>query len=64
MKTTIKDQDLSITGPLLEHIRNLDIANFKVHFPDPSVSSKPSAPPDSYQDPGGGYNKNLTYPQK
>ena len=30
----------------------------------PFVTSTPLAPPDLYQDPGGGYNKNLSFIQE
>jgi hypothetical protein len=63
MKTKDKNQDSPISGPLLESVTERDKANFALNFPNASVGSKPLDPPDLYQDPGGGYNKNLTYPQ-
>jgi hypothetical protein len=63
MKAKNNSQGSSITEPLLAHIKERDQANFEANFPNPSVGSTPLAQPDLYQDSGGGYNANFTYPQ-
>jgi hypothetical protein len=63
MKAKNKNQSGSITASLLERIVKRDLENFNHNFPNAIVGSKPLAQPGLYQDPGNGYNKNLTYPQ-
>jgi hypothetical protein len=53
----------SITAPLLKDLAEREKANSKSITPDPSVGSKPLDPPDLYQDSGGGYNPDLSFPQ-
>jgi hypothetical protein len=57
-------QNGSITEPLLKDLMDRDKANSKFNHPDPSVGSKPLPPPDLYQDSGGGYNEDFTFPQE
>jgi hypothetical protein len=64
MKTKTPQPSSPLSGPLLEKITERDKANKEANFPTPSVGSKPLDPPDLYQDPGNGYNKNRTYPQE
>jgi hypothetical protein len=54
----------SITEPLLKELVDREKADSKVINNDPSVESKPLDPPDLYQDPGGGYNRDFTFPQE
>jgi hypothetical protein len=54
----------SLTEPLLKDLKDREKANSKPSNPDPSVGSKPLPPPDLYQDSGGGYNQDLTFPQE
>jgi hypothetical protein len=64
MKTKDKTQGCPVSGPLLENIKEQEKANLQAKVLTPTVGSTPLDPPDLYQDPGNGYNKNLTYPQK
>jgi hypothetical protein len=64
MKTKKNSQDSPLTGQLLDQVVQLDKAHFAVNFPVPSVSEKPLTSPDLYQDDGGGYNSNFTFPQQ
>lgn len=52
----------SITGPLLKELGDREKADSKIA--NPSVESEPLSPPDLYQDPGGGYNPDFTFPQE
>lgn len=54
----------SITKPLLKEVVDRDKANSKVIKQEISVGSKPLPAPDLYQDPGGGYNPDFTFPQE
>ena len=54
----------SITAPLLKDLVDREKADSKFKDPDPSVGSKPLPPPDLYQDSGGGYNTDFTFPQE
>jgi len=63
MKAKNNSQGISLTEPLLEHIKQRDQANFEANFPKPAVDTKALAQPDLYQDSGGGYRANFTYPQ-
>lgn len=53
-----------MTGPILKDLMDRDKANSKINNPDPSVGSKPLPSPDLYQDSGGGYNEDFTFPQE
>jgi len=63
MKTKIKHQESTFTGPLLADVLLLDKANTKANFESPSVGSTPLLQSALYQDPGSGYNQNFTFPQ-
>ena len=63
MKAKTNKRSGPISGPLLERVVEQDKANFKANFPAPSVGSKPLSQPDLYQDAGGGYNADFTFPQ-
>jgi hypothetical protein len=54
----------SITEPLLKELADREKANSKLIKNDPSVESKPLDSPDLYQDSGGGYNSDFTFPQE
>jgi len=54
----------SITEPLLKELDDRENANSKLIKNDPSVESTPREIPDLYQDSGGGYNSDLTFPQE
>jgi hypothetical protein len=51
-------------GPILKDLADRDKANSKSINPEPSVGAKPLNPPDLYQDAGGGYNQDFTFPQE
>jgi hypothetical protein len=53
-----------VTAPILKDLAQREKANSKIIIPDPSVGSKPLDPPDLYQDSGGGYNPDLSFPQE
>ena len=57
-------KNASITGPLLKELAGREKADSKITNPDPSVGSKPLAPPALYEDAGEGYNPDLTFPQE
>jgi hypothetical protein len=63
MKSNDRKSD-SITKPLLQDLKDREKADSKINNPDPSVGSKPLPPPDLYQDSGGGYNPDFTFPQE
>jgi hypothetical protein len=63
MKARNNTQSRSLSGPLLERIKERDKANLEANFPAPSVGSEPLSQPALYQDPGSGFNKNFTFPQ-
>ena len=52
----------SITKPLLKELVDREKADSKIT--NPSVESKPLDPADLYQDSGGGYNRDFTFPQE
>lgn len=57
-------QSASISAPLLEDLVEAEKANSKIFNSSPSVGSKPLPPPALYQDSGGGYNEDFTFPQE
>jgi hypothetical protein len=57
-------QDASVTAPLLKDLVERDQANSKSNFSSPSVGAKPLPSPALYQDSGGGYNEDFTFPQE
>jgi hypothetical protein len=57
-------KNASVTAPILKDLAEREKANSKSIDPNPSVGSKPLAPPDLYQDAGGGYNQDSTFPQE
>ncbi len=52
----------SVTKPLLKELADREKADSKAA--NPSVDSKPLPSPDLYQDSGGGYNPDFTFPQE
>ena len=54
----------TITGPMLNDLVNREKANQKALIEGPQVESTPLDPPDLYQDAGGGYNRDFTFPQE
>ncbi len=66
MKTKPNTKNCPLTGQLLMCVK-LDEAHKAANFPvnpSPSISEEPLPAPDSYQDAGGGYNRNFTFPQQ
>jgi len=57
-----KQRNGSITAPVLKDLIEREKLNRKIE--NPSVSDSPSAPADLYQDAGGGYNPDFTFPQE
>ena len=57
-------QTRSVTEPLLKDLLDRHKAETKAELQNVTVGSKPLAPPDLYQDPGGGYNPDFTFPQE
>jgi hypothetical protein len=53
-----------VTKPLLSDLVKRDKAGRKVVMDQPSVESDPLPAPDLYQDAGGGYNPDFTFPQE
>jgi hypothetical protein len=56
-------QSGSITKPLLKDLMDLQKVNEKRN-PEPSIGSTPLDPAMLYEDPGGGYNLDYTFPQE
>ena len=54
-------QDTSVTAPLLKEVMECDKAN---KLKNPTVESNPLQSADLYQDDGGGYNLDFTFPQE
>ena len=54
----------SMVKPLIKELVDLDKANKNAVKQNPVVESTPLAPPDLYQDDGGGYNLDFTLPQE
>jgi hypothetical protein len=52
----------SVTKPLLQDLIDRQKTDAKIE--NPSVGTKPLPPPDLYQDSGGGYNPDFTFPQE
>ncbi|MBV9611832.1 MAG: hypothetical protein JO091_05140 [Acidobacteriaceae bacterium] len=61
MKST-DGRNSPVTKPLLKQLVYREKADSKKE--DPSVGSKPVPPPNLYQDSGGGYNRDFTFPQE
>ena len=55
-------REASVTKPLLKELAEREKADSKIV--NPTVGSKPLPPPDLYQDSGGGYNLDFTFPQE
>lgn len=56
-----RNRKTSSAKPLLKGLLDRKKADSKI--PKPSVGSKPLTPPALYQDSGGGYNADFTFPQ-
>ena len=54
-------QDASVTAPLLKDLTECDKAN---NLKNPTIDSNRLAPSDLYQEDGGGYNLDFTFPQE
>lgn len=54
----------SVVKPLLKELMDLDKANKNAVKQNPVVESTPVEVPDLYQDNGGGYNPDFTFPQE
>lgn len=63
MKSKSRD-NAPITKPLLSDLVEREKAGRKAVMDQPSVGSDPLQSPDLYQDAGGGYNPDLTFPQE
>jgi K+-transporting ATPase c subunit len=61
MKADKRDKE-SVTKPLLEDLVKRQKTDSKIE--NPTVGSTPLPPPDLYQDSGGGYNPDFTFPQE
>ena len=57
-------QKRTITGRMLSDLVNREKANQKARLEGPEVGLTPLDPPDLYQDAGGGYNRDFTFPQE
>jgi hypothetical protein len=53
----------SLTDSLLKELLESVKAESRRNHPEPSIGSEPLPAPDLYQDAGGGYNPDLTFPQ-
>jgi len=56
-------QEAAITGPLLKDLMATHKAERQAVMPAPQVEETEECPPDLYQDAGGGYNPDFTFPQ-
>ena len=63
MKSSDREKE-SVIKPLLKELVQPKKANNQNLKQDTSVESAPLDPPDLYQDPGGGYNRDFTFPQE
>jgi len=54
----------SITEPVLRDMLDRQKADSEAELKNITVGSKPLPSPDLYQDPGGGYNPDFTFPQE
>jgi hypothetical protein len=57
-----KERNGSVTGPVFKDLLEREKLNRKPA--KSNVSEQPSAPADLYQDAGGGYNLDFTFPQE
>ncbi len=64
MKQHQNRKEASVTDPLLKDLLKRQLADSKQANPKVAVGSTPLAPPDLYQDAGGGYNPDFTFPQE
>jgi hypothetical protein len=64
MKKNKFSQQGSIIKPLLKDLLKRQKIDADKTFPEVEVGSTPLSPSDVFQDAGGGYNRNLTYPQE
>jgi hypothetical protein len=53
-----------VTGPVLKDLVKRQTAESKQVLSGVTIGSAPLAPPDLYQDAGGGYNRDFTFPQE
>jgi hypothetical protein len=53
----------TVTGPLLKDLMATHKAERQAVMPSPEVKQTEESKPDLYQDSGGGYNSNFTFPQ-
>jgi len=63
MKQNQNRRGQSVTKPLLKDLIERQKAESQ-KVPEVSVGSEPLAPSDLFQDDGGGYNRNFTFPQE
>ncbi|HEX4164564.1 MAG TPA: hypothetical protein VHZ55_03750 [Bryobacteraceae bacterium] len=64
MKNNNSAKESSVTKPLLKGLLDLQKAEAEKTLQSVSIGSKPLSPPDLYQDSGGGYNPDFTFPQE
>ncbi len=64
MKKNKFSQQESITKPLLKDLLKRQKVDAGKALPDVEVGSTPLSPSDLFQDAGGGYNRDLTFPQE
>ena len=63
MKKNQTRKEELVTGPLLKDLVNRQKAESKLALKEVQVGSAPLLPADLYQDAGGGYNVDFTFPQ-
>ncbi len=63
MKQNQNRKEQSVTKPLLKDLLERHKAEAQ-KMPEVSVGSEPLAPSDLFQDDGGGYNRDFTFPQE
>ena len=61
MKTNKKGTEASVATPILQDVIERHKSNSKLQ--NPTLTETPCEPADLYQDAGGGYNTNFTFPQ-
>jgi hypothetical protein len=64
MRQNQRRKETSVTAPLLKDLVARQKADSKRIVPDVKIGSNPLPAPDLYQDAGGGYNPNFTFPQE
>lgn len=58
-----KKQGGTVTGPILKDLMLTHKLERQAVMPSPRVEQTAECQPDLYQDAGGGYNRDFTFPQ-